>query len=95
MLFAAARTIDTFNDDGDTALIFAVRRNSPFTVDFLRRHGANPGIMNKNGETARSISLNVQAPDANSNEVLNILCSYSWRTDVTTGPQPKNARSDA
>lgn len=95
MLFAAARTIDASNDDGDTALIFAVRRNSPFTVDFLRRHGADPGIMNKSGETARSISLNVQAPDANSNEVLTILCSYSWLTELTTGRKPKKARSDA
>ncbi len=95
MLLAAVRTIDVSNGDGDTALIFAVRRNSPFTVDFLRRRGANPGIMNKKGETARSISLNVQAPDADSNEVLTILCSYSWLTELTTGLEPKKAKSDA
>jgi ankyrin repeat protein len=95
MLFASARTIDVANGDGDTALIFAVRRNSPFTVDFLRRHGANPGIMNKKGETARSISMNVQGPDADSNEVLTILWSYSWLTEVTTGRKPKKAKSDA
>jgi ankyrin repeat protein len=95
MLLASARTIDVANGDGDTALIFAVRRNSPYTVDFLRRHGADPGIMNKKGETARSISLGVQAPDADSNEVLTLLCSYSWLTELTTGRTPEKAGSDA
>ena len=95
MLLAAASATDASNGDGDTALIFAVRRNSPFTVDFLRRRGANPGIMNKKGETARSISVDVQAPDAASNEVLTILFSYFWRTDLTAGLTPEKAGSDA
>ena len=95
MLLAAAHTIDVANGNGDTALILAVRRNSPFTVDFLRRRGANPGMVNRKGETARSISLNVQAPDADSNEILTLLCSHDWITDLTTERQPQKARSDA
>lgn len=81
LLLASVRKIDATDDAGNTALICAVRKDSVFAVDYLRRRGANAGIRNIKGETARSISVDIQAANAKSNEVLNILTSYSWHAD--------------
>lgn len=48
--------IDAKNDEGETALMTAIRYDRPNTVELLLKAGANPHLANKRGETAIALA---------------------------------------
>lgn len=62
-LLACKASVNAVNNDGDTALILAVKKNYKSSVQVLMKHGADPDLKNKAGESARSIAKSKENAD--------------------------------
>lgn len=51
--------VDAADDDGDTALMNAVRSRRPDAVALLRRHGADADLRNGAGQSARDLAASM------------------------------------
>jgi hypothetical protein len=57
--------VDARDDDGETALIKAVRANRPAAAALLRRRGASLDLKNRSGQSARDIASMIGDPALN------------------------------
>ena len=67
-LISQGISLDSINNDGETALIIAVKRENLELVKILLNLGASPNILTPDGENALSL-----AETSGNNEVLNLL----------------------
>lgn len=51
--------VDAVGDDGETALMKAVKANRPAAVALLRRRGADPDRKNRAGTSARDMAASI------------------------------------
>ena len=58
-LLARGAPVDAPDEDGETALMKAVRANRPAAAALLRRHGADPELKNRAGASARDMAASV------------------------------------
>ena len=69
-LIAAKENVNEQDNDGWTALMYAVRDNNPEFIDTLLKSGADTKLKNKAGQTAETI-----AQDRKRTEVLELLAA--------------------
>ena len=73
LLLDLGAEIDLQNDDGDTALLLAVKRGHTEVANELRSRGADEKIQNKKGETALNMLLLYAAASEDQHNVARLL----------------------
>ncbi len=61
-LLARGLPVDGLDEEGETALMKAVRANQPAAADLLRRRGASLDLKNPSGQSARDIAAELDDP---------------------------------
>lgn len=85
-LLQAEANIDIANEDGWTALMFAVELGAPIVVQLLLQAGANPHLKNRKGQNAHDIALKYGFRE----KILSLLSNPSILTATEAQVSPKN-----
>jgi ankyrin repeat protein len=65
VLLAEGTPVDTPDEDGETALMKAIKTDHPAAAALLHRHGASLESKNREGDSAREIAASIGDPELN------------------------------